>query len=144
MSVGITRNNVLGCNHVERGWSFDLETGCLLSQEELLSRMGVTPAEVKEAVRRELLAFVESGRDLILEECIHPDDFIAAHAEENYARLCEEIRDGVHDPEAPALYVTDTGELHLSVWDPSNQYYYDSGDGDWTEELAPRFPQSAG
>lgn len=144
LSVGITCDNVFGCRHVQRGWNFDLETGRLLRSDELLSRMGVSQADFLEAVRQKLIEFVGLAKDQILEDYPTGEFEESKHAAENYLRLCEEIRAGAHDPEAPAIYITDTGEIHLSVWNPSCQYYGAGGDGDWTEELALTFSENAG
>lgn len=144
LSVGIMCDNVFGCRHVQRGWNFDLETGRLLRSDELLSRMGVSQADFLEAIRQKLLEFVGLEKDQILENYSTGAFGESKHAEENYLRLCEEIQAGAHDPEAPVIYITDTGEIHLSVWNPSCRYYGDGGDGDWTEELALTFPKNAG
>lgn len=60
-------------------------------------------------------------------------DVIAEHAEENRDRLLAEIqgRDSMIQ-EDPAVFVTGDGAVCLSVWNPSQEYYYDGGDEDWT------------
>lgn len=130
LSVGILCRNVFGSVHVQGGWTFDLDHGTLLDNQEVLARLGVS--QFAQAVRRELSAMVTREWDAITQWSAQPGDVIAEHAEENRDRLLAEIQGGQHDPEDPAVFVTGDGAVCLSVWNPSQEYYYDGGDEDWT------------
>lgn len=130
LSVGILCRNVFGSVHVQGGWAFDLDHGTLLDNQEVLARVGIS--QFVQAVRQELRAMVTQEWDAIAQRSAQPGDVIAEHAEENRDRLLAEIQSGQHDPEAPAVFVTGDGAVCLSVWNPSQEYYYDGGDEDWT------------
>lgn len=130
LSVGILCRNVFGSVHVQGGWTFDLDHGTLLDNQEVLARVGIS--QFVQAVRQELRAMVTQEWDAIAQRSAQPGDVIAEHAEENRDRLLAEIQSGQHDPEDPAVFVTGDGAVCLSVWNPSQEYYYDGGDEDWT------------
>ena len=124
---------MFGCTYVLQGWVFDLENGRRLTTDETLERLGMTRELLMEGVREKLAGFVERAYVSIQESEVKT--FIEEHAEENYGRLTKEIREGLHDPVDPVICLTADGDISLSVWDPSEQFWYDGGDGDWTEKI---------
>ena len=144
LSVGIKERNIFDCTHVTGGWTFDLNTGELLDNREVLARLGAAPEDFSEQLRGQVLDILDGALETALEMCGEYDWLDEAAVRETYERECRDAREWAYAPEEFAFYVTDTGEVHLSLWDSSHRVWGDCDCEDWTYERTLTFPQSAG
>lgn len=142
LSVGIRLNNVFGCVHIIAGWTFDVSTGELLSDREVLARLGAAPEDFSEQLRKHVLEIFDETLAAVLSGDYPYSD--AENAQKAYETECQWAREQAFSVEEFPFYVSDTGEIHISRWDSSHRIYGECDCDDWNYEMTLTFPKSAG